>query len=395
MKNLTLFQKNSSMFYHFVLINFFLFFFGQSSVNAFLSPTNTMIIKSTRNFFSTYQKSKFHTFFQRRPNRFHHLIHQSTNWDRPYSYLSCSSSNSNDYTKKNIATLSSDLESNEYLVQARIQARTEKRQTREKSIEEDRSRNLRIKRLIYNDANQSETNGKDDENENNVGFLIPKLYALRVSVDKELREELRMNGREKRGRVFIEEDSDGCTTLKGLKFELHAFFRCLKKSTYLLSAGMPQVLDDGSIYSPGCEDGEVNETDTDDDPYKDFIPIENDDDVHSIFQKAQEAFDSHNSNLAQDATNRLKRASVLLHVRKDPNAPKPPPPPPYLENMANPKDSETMTMLSFYSFPENGVEDPEEFSLFLRKIWKPFGALGRVYVAKEGVNAQMSIPTNV
>ncbi len=315
------------------------------------------------------------------------------NGGRPYSYLSCSSSNSNDYTKPNILALSSDPKSNEYLVQARIQARTEKRQTRQKSLEEDRSRNLRIKRLIYNDANQGETN--ENEHENNVGFVIPKLYALRVSVDKELREELRMTGREKRGRVFIEEGSDGCTTLKGLKFELHAFFRCLKKSSYLLSAGMPQVLDDGSIYSPGCEDGEVNETDMDDDPYKDFSTIENDDDVHNIFQKAQEAFDSHNSNLAKDATNRLKRPSLLLHVRKDPNAPKPPPLPSYLENMANPKDSEIMTMLSFYSFPENGVEDPEEFSLFLRKIWKPFGALGRVYVAKEGINAQMSIPTNV
>ena len=29
------------------------------------------------------------------------------------------------------------------------------------------------------------------------------------------------------------------------------------------------------------------------------------------------------------------------------------------------------------------------------KKWKPFGALGRVYVANEGINAQMSIPTNV
>jgi predicted sulfurtransferase len=31
----------------------------------------------------------------------------------------------------------------------------------------------------------------------------------------------------------------------------------------------------------------------------------------------------------------------------------------------------------------------------LRKVWKPFDALGRVYVAEEGINAQMSIPTNV
>ena len=59
-------------------------------------------------------------------------------------------------------------------------------------------------------------------------------------------------------------------------------------------------------------------------------------------------------------------------------------------------ESKSMTMLLFYSFPPNGgIEDPEDFALILRKKWKPFGALGRVYVAKEGVNPQMSVPTNV
>eukprot|EP00957_Ditylum_brightwellii_P070908 5388531-Ditylum_brightwellii.AAC.1 len=63
--------------------------------------------------------------------------------------------------------------------------------------------------------------------------------------------------------------------------------------------------------------------------------------------------------------------------------------------MANPKETETMTMLSFYSFPPQGIENVEDFGFMLRKVWKNFGALGRVYVAREGVNAQMSIPTNV
>ena len=302
---------------------------------------------------------------------------------RPYSHLLYSSMNG-----------SSSSTNNEYLVQARIQAKIEKRQTKQKSLDEDRLRNLRLKKLIHNDAS---VQGGDDTNNSGDdvgGFIVPKLYALRVSVDKQLREELKMNGREKRGRVFIEEGSSGSNTLKGLRIELHAFFRSLKKSTYLLSAGMPQILEDGSIFSPGAEDisgesGIVN------DPYKDFINIESDDDVLSVFEKAQEFFTAHNSNLSQDAANRLKRPSLLLHVRKDPNAPKPPPPPSYLENIADPKETDTMTMLSFYSFPDNGVQDPEEFGFFLRKIWKPFGALGRVYVAHEGVNAQMSIPTNV
>ncbi len=293
---------------------------------------------------------------------------------------------------------------NEYLVQARIQARMEKNQVRERSREMDRERNLRIKRLIHTNT-INHTENSNDNNDKKEVFTIPNLYAVRVSVDKELRNDLKLNGREKRGRMFIEEGTAGCNTVKGLKYEIHAFFRFLKKSTYLLSAGMPEILDDGSIYSPSSEeeddDNDITSTEKENysyeknDPFKDFISIENDNDVEQVFIQAQEYFESHNSNLAEDAVNRLKRPSLLLHVKKDPNAPKPPPPPTYLENIANPKDTETMTMLSFYSFPDGGIDDPEEFGLFLKKIWKPFDALGRVYVAEEGVNAQMSIPTNV
>ncbi len=351
----------------------------------------------------------------------HHPSSCSYNLRRRFlsTHLLCSSSSTNN-------------NSNEYLVQARIQARREKRQTRQKSLDEDRRRNLRIKRLIHTEAgsttDSASASATASTTDNVTTFNIPKLYALRVSVDRQLRSELQLNGREKRGRVFIEMDDEGCTTIKGLKMELHSFFRCLKKSTYVLSAsGVPNVLQDGSIDSPSLDDidnidnyehGNDTENDNHNDPFANFVPLENDDDVVSIFQKAREYFEQHNSNLSADAPNRLKRPSLLVHVRKDPNAPVPPPPPKYLENMADPKESETMTMLSFYSFPEGGdrengdndsgnggvggvggvgggIKDPEEFGLFLRKVWRPFGALGRVYVAKEGVNAQMSIPTNV
>ena len=90
-----------------------------------------------------------------------------------------------------------------------------------------------------------------------------------------------------------------------------------------------------------------------------------------------------------------KRPTILLHIYKDPNAPLPPPPPAYLDNLPDPEQTETMTMLSFYSFPVPSIQDPEEFGEKLRKVWKPFAALGRIYVAEEGVNAQMAVPTNV
>lgn len=279
---------------------------------------------------------------------------------------------------------SSTNNSNEYLVQARLAVQAAKKQSRKDALEQDRLRNLRIKRML-----QSSTESNQEEN---YPYSQLDMYAIRVSVDKELRQELKMNGREKRGRVFVEVGSEASQSLKGLKFELHSFFRCLKKSTFLLSAGLPTVLEDGSIFSPGDE--RENDT-TDTDPYAKFWPIEMDEDVTKTFDKALEFFKEHNEGLPQDALNKLKRPSILIHVSKNPNAPPPPPVPEYLSNMANPKETESMTMLSFYSFPKGGIDDPEEFSLLLRKLWKPFDVLGRVYVAKEGVNAQMSVPTNV
>jgi len=303
------------------------------------------------------------------------------------TFLSCSRNDhnhENDNAKAKAKATTIDTTSNEYMAQARNAVEAAKRQSRKAALDNDKERNLRLKRLLHTDAN---TDTETSEN----GHVIPKMYQLRVSVDRELREELRMNGREKRGRVFIETASEGCQTVKGLKFEMHAFFRALKKSTYLLSANLPQVLEDGSIFSPGDEKVRVEG----EDPYSDFWSIECDEDVVKTFEKAQEFFTSYNNGLSEEARNQLTRPSILVHVRKDPNAAPPPPPPAYLEGMENPEETETMTMLSFYSFPPGGVKDPEEFALSLRKGWKPFGALGRVYIAGEGINAQMSIPTNV
>ncbi len=346
------------------------------------SPKNTKILSSRH--FGILSSKKGKTLFP---------IHSSS------TFLWNSVSGSNDQTTKTAtvaaaATAAQNPNTNEYLVQARIQARMEKNQVRQKSREIDRERNLRIKRLIHTTTtNNAASSGKVGEG---GVFTVSNLYAIRVSVDKELRKELKLNGREKRGRMFVEEGTDGCHTIKGLKSEIHAFFRFLKKSTYLLSAGMPKILDDGSVDSPGYDDDDDDvKTKNSEEIYKDFINIENDDDVEKVFLLAQEYFEEHNSNLSEDAKNRLKRPSLLLHIRKNPNAPKPPPTPTYLKNLANPKETETMTMLSFYSFPDGGIHDPEEFGLFLKKVWKPFDALGRVYVAEEGVNAQMSIPTNV
>eukprot|EP00977_Amphora_coffeiformis_P009230 scaffold2102_cov161-Amphora_coffeaeformis.AAC.14 len=258
----------------------------------------------------------------------------------------------------------STIPTNQEIVEQRLAVEREKKLARVKSYQEVAKRNLKLKEILH-------SNGPD-----NGDFQFAPLYAVKVSVCEELRKELKLNGREKRGRVFIEKGSAASTTLKSLKFEMHAFFRALRKSTFVMSAGFPKLAPDGTILSSG-EDVDTNT----------FWPIEKDEDVVSTFEKADVYF-AENDNI-------MKRPSILIHVSRDPNAPPPPPPPAYLENMADPTSSPTMTMLSFYSFPPEGLLDPEEFAVKLRKSWKPFGALGRIYVAKEGVNAQMSVPTNV
>ena len=56
---------------------------------------------------------------------------------------------------------------------------------------------------------------------------------------------------------------------------------------------------------------------------------------------------------------------------------------------------DTMTMLSFYTFPREGLERPDLFAEKLKKLWKKLHVKGRIYVAEEGVNAQVSVSTKM
>jgi predicted sulfurtransferase len=47
-------------------------------------------------------------------------------------------------------------------------------------------------------------------------------------------------------------------------------------------------------------------------------------------------------------------------------------------------------MVSFYKFTE--ISDPAAFAAMLTALWRPLGCRGRVYVAQEGINAQMAVP---
>lgn len=53
-------------------------------------------------------------------------------------------------------------------------------------------------------------------------------------------------------------------------------------------------------------------------------------------------------------------------------------------------DTRPRTTLSFYRYVK--IANPEEFRLKLLKAWTELGCMGRIYVAHEGINAQMNVP---
>jgi predicted sulfurtransferase len=286
---------------------------------------------------------------------------------------------------------------NQQIVARRNEINRQKRQVRQKALDKDRERNLKLRNLFHEETQHQHPSSSN----------VSPMFAVKVVTCPTLRSELKMNGREKRGRMFVErpsiftskqnydDDNDGtsddeneyaCMSLKALKQTIHEFFRRLKKSTYILSASLPILDEDGNVLM--SEEGDDSAS-----MGTMMWSLETDEDVQNAFLKAEQFFQRH---LEDNEATSMKRPTLVIHVTKDPDAPPPPPPPPYLKDMSDPLTSPTMTMLSFYAFPpDGGISDPESTADQLKRLWRPFRALGRVYVANEGINAQMSVPTNV
>lgn len=355
--------------------------------------------------------------------------------------------------------------SNSALAEQRLEIFRAKRQARQRSIQAVNQRNLQLKNLLLMNPQQQPVEDESELQSAKVSssslLVAPEqtppvlttgstieatlndgghsdhgvaaaaasssssvLYQVKVLVSEDLRQELKLSGREKRGRVFLEAGSPALSSVPDLYQALHGFFRALKKGSFLLSASyplsttttttvdgtdsapreqqqqqkqhtglLPEVTAEGSTpHSPTNEksNGESYDEST--------WFIESDADVVKTFARADDFFASMSSSSSSSASNALdlKRPSIVLHVKKNPNAPPPPPTPPYLLNMPDPSSSTHITMLSFYAFPPApGIANPNDYATLLRTLWKPFAALGRVYVAHEGINAQMAVPTLV
>lgn len=62
-------------------------------------------------------------------------------------------------------------------------------------------------------------------------------------------------------------------------------------------------------------------------------------------------------------------------------------------SIPTPDTSPSYTMVSFYRFFT--LSDPHNVAQALQETWAPFHVYGRVYLAAEGVNGQMAIPTSL
>src|SRR4028119_1499823 len=56
------------------------------------------------------------------------------------------------------------------------------------------------------------------------------------------------------------------------------------------------------------------------------------------------------------------------------------------------QETEPRTTISFYQY--HSIQNPQEFRDELYKGLQPLKVFGRIYVAKEGINAQVSVPSS-
>lgn len=177
---------------------------------------------------------------------------------------------------------------------------------------------------------------------------IFKQVPINVYIDKDIRTHMKMKNSDRKARAYLGNSSE--ISVNSLRRLVEKKFPVLKDQPYLVRYCLPTR----PITLPK--------------------PLLSADDVTVITTKIEEA------------------GSLQLYIEGCPGV-FPPPSAPYMINMADPAVSEGFTMLSFYKF--FNVDDPEAFSLELFELWKPFKAMGRVYVSKEGINAQCAVPNNV
>ncbi len=212
-----------------------------------------------------------------------------------------------------------------------------------------------------------------------------QVVPVRVLVDVDLRRTLRLTRREKKARLFLPNEAKGSLQVfldhvyqafpvEGMPHNMVIKIRRGGDST---TAASPQPVDEEEAEGASAATATTTTNNVDDD--NTYITLQSDDDLVRAFATAEKE-----GQLVQLYIKTDKTAAAAMV-------------PEYLKGMPDPRDSPTMQIVSFYRF---FAEPKDEVGLDLlakklRAVWEPFGALGRIYVASEGINAQMAVPATV
>ena len=226
-----------------------------------------------------------------------------------------------------------------------------------------------MKNVFVAYAVNSRSGGNIDSNDNIEGFP-QRALPLQIYVDAEVRNHLNMRNSDRKARIYLPANyigesvggiessgsfatasSENKISVKAIRNVVEKRFISLQEQPYVLRYQLPGVM------------------------------------------SARKQFLDDNDVLVALRTTLLDSLPCLqLYVETLPGV-FPPPEKSYLIGMNDPNESDSFTLLSFYRF--FAIDNPEEMALSLETMWKPFRPVGRIYVAKEGVNAQMAVPTNV
>ncbi|KAG5180165.1 hypothetical protein JKP88DRAFT_279865 [Tribonema minus] len=185
-----------------------------------------------------------------------------------------------------------------------------------------------------------------------------ELSPIRVFASPELRSRLRLSGNEKRQRIFLPRDT--------------------RQDPEVIMAAVREAFPVGDLpvelwaYAAPSEQQPTPDVRTE---LPKRVPVTDTNQLAASFAWADAA-----------------GLDLNVYLELDP-AYRDPDPPAWLVNLPDVSAPREWQMISFYRFVD--VPDPAAFAALLTALWRPLGARGRVYVAREGVNAQMAVPVDV
>ena len=207
-----------------------------------------------------------------------------------------------------------------------------------------------------------------------------ELRPVVVSFSPPIRESLRLAKRYKHTRVFVETHE-----VQSLSALQRALLREIPKPLAELPADTFQL----AVRPPSIAEGEADDSEhAADADWEGLAALQSDAELQEAYAASQQARSSGVGKLRLCVLD-TPVFQEFLHARrgyavaKDGSLP----------GGLSPTDATHWIMTSFYTL--RPIADVEALCKRLVAAWQPLGVLGRVYVAEEGVNAQVSVPNNM